>query len=414
VLGVTVIPIRLDPLRARRAAQSALACVIALVLAVVYRLPHGYWSLVTIIVMTQPNVGASISKGAMRLVGTLLGAVLGVLLLSLVQEPVPFVLLLSAIVVTTSYLGAGGLYPYVFTILGVTAIIVSMSGLLEPEQGISIAVDRSAEVALGIIIALIVTATVWPVRAERELPRRLADTLGSCGILFRSVCEAYLAGRPLPRSYQVLERNLSRSFATHLTLIEQAGTESRFYQDHRQHFMRLLLLIERALASVTFPETALSPSESSTLHHEFRAELATLIQETEGTFTALERAIRSQEACPDPTGVLGAAYERLETRYADLRQAERLRAYAITEIVRFDSFVLGIKELGHVLGTMCTVVSQLSLGEGASGQTALDQSAQAAHRVMYWMPSLDRRRLKHGIKAALSVLIALFGWITLQ
>lgn len=406
------LPLGLDPLRVRRAAQSALACVLALVLALIYRLPHGYWALVTIVVLTQPNVGASVSKGVLRLIGTLVGAVLGVMLLQLVQQPVPFLLLLSVVITSTAYFGAGSVAPYAFAMLGITAIIVAMSGFLDPTLGVSIAVQRSAEVALGIAIALFVTIVVWPIRATEELPRRLAATVRTCAQLFGAVTDALLGGRAVGANLQRLERDLSRSFTSHLSLLEQAGTESRMYHVHREHCMRLILILERAFGCVSTLKATSEELSATQPQHEFRRELAPLVAQIAAAFDDVERAIRQQESCPDPGPRLDDAYAALEAHYDELRRTDGFNAYSVADVARFDSIVLALRELSQALRTLSATVTLVNQ-EGESGVPAPTVAASAL-QTQPWLPPLDVRRLRYGIKATLSVLIALLGWIVLQ
>lgn len=406
------LPSSLDPLRVRRAAQSALACVIALVLVLIYRLPHGYWALVTIIVLTQPNVGASISKGVLRIVGTVLGAAVGVVLLQLVQQPVPFVLLLSFVIVVSSYCGAGHVAPYAFAIFGITTIIVAMSGFLDPTLGVSIAVQRSAEVAIGIIVALFVTMVIWPIRATDELPRRLAATVRACASLFRTVTDGLLNGQVLDAGVERLERDLSRSFTSHLALLEQAGTESRIYQLHREQCMRLILLIERAFAGVSALKATCEEPSATQAQRAFRSELPVLVSQIAAAFAALEHAILQRAPCANPGPALDTAYATLEARYDALRRTDGFRDYPVADVARFDSIVLALRDVAQTLKALSAVVTLIN--DEADTSAPRSVVASAPSRSWQWPPSIDGRRLRYGIKVALSVLIALLGWLVLQ
>jgi p-hydroxybenzoic acid efflux pump subunit AaeB len=410
----TPLPFSLDPLRARRAAQSALASVLALVLVLVYRLPHGYWALVTIVVLTQPNVGASISKGALRLVGTLAGAAFGVVLLQLVQEPLPFLVLLSVGLVVTSYLGAGRVAPYAFAIFGITAIIVAMSGFLDPTLGVSIAVYRSAEVAIGIIVALLVTMVVWPIRATEELPRRLAATVRACAELFEVVTQALLDGRALDGGLRSLERDLSRSFTSHLALLEQAGTESRVYQRRRERAVRVILLLERTFTSVSNLRATCEEPTATHPQNDFRPELPVLVAQLATTFEAVERAILQHDRCPEPGPALDIANAALEARYGELRRTGGLHAYPITDVARLGSIILALHELSQELTGLSAAITQLN--QEAESVAPVPSVASSTHKAQMWqrLPPLDPRRLRYGVKVALAVLIAFLGWLVLQ
>jgi uncharacterized membrane protein YccC len=142
-------------------ARTALAAVASLLVARLFGLPEAYWAPITTLVITQSSLGAAFDVSWKRLVGTLLGAVVGAIAATHFRSNVlvfaigVFILgLLSAVVRADRS---------AFRFGGVTLAIV----LLVPRPGppSQIAFHRCAEVLIGIVMALILTV-VWPESKE--------------------------------------------------------------------------------------------------------------------------------------------------------------------------------------------------------------------------------------------------------
>ena len=63
--------------RLRQAIQTTVAACLAYVVAELLGLPQGFWAVMTAILVTQANVGASLGLAVDRLLGSLLGVVVG-------------------------------------------------------------------------------------------------------------------------------------------------------------------------------------------------------------------------------------------------------------------------------------------------------------------------------------------------
>lgn len=141
-------------------ARTAVAAVVSVLVARLFRLPEAYWAAITTLVITQSSLGAALSVSWQRFVGTALGAMVGAIVASYFG---PHVLVFGACVFILGLLCAvahSDLSAYRFG--GVTLAIV----LLVPRTGPAwqIAFHRFAEVSIGIGVALMFSV-VWP---ERE------------------------------------------------------------------------------------------------------------------------------------------------------------------------------------------------------------------------------------------------------
>lgn len=145
--------------------RTALAAIASLLVARLFRLPEAYWEPVTTLVVTQSSLGAALIVSGQRLVGTVLGAVVGAIVASNFG---PHVLIFGISVFILGLLCAvvhSDRSAYRFG--GITVAIVLLVPRTSPGPW-QIALHRFAEVSIGIGVALIL-AVVWPERESKPL-----------------------------------------------------------------------------------------------------------------------------------------------------------------------------------------------------------------------------------------------------
>jgi len=143
-------------------ARTAVTAVASLLVARLFGLPEAYWAPITTLVITQSSLGTTLTLSWQRFTGTVLGAIVGVIVASYLA---PNALVFGVSVFLLGLLCAGlktGRNAYRFG--AVTLVIVMLVPRMEPAW--QMAVHRSAEVSIGIVVALVMTV-VWP---ESEVP----------------------------------------------------------------------------------------------------------------------------------------------------------------------------------------------------------------------------------------------------
>ncbi|KTD33796.1 Fusaric acid resistance protein family protein [Legionella nautarum] len=133
-----------------------LSGLICLLLLQYYHLHEGFWAVVTVSSITRPNLSATVIKSALRLVGTLVGAIVGFILAKHIGYS-PFELFFTILIFsfTTTYIGLQTRpYNYLSVVAGFSAVIVIASFVLGDIQ--AVAIDRTLEVCIGIIVVALV------------------------------------------------------------------------------------------------------------------------------------------------------------------------------------------------------------------------------------------------------------------
>src|SRR6202047_922421 len=160
-------------LRIRYGIKMGLAGLLALFCTQVLRLPHDNWAILTVLVlMSAQFVGSITVKAIMRVIGTIVGALVGIWLVGdYTSTPAIFLPVLFLIIALTSYkfgqVGARQV-PYAYYLLGLTTLTIATDGVTAPAQAWQIGLDRSEEILVGLISSLLVTSVLWPRYAREE------------------------------------------------------------------------------------------------------------------------------------------------------------------------------------------------------------------------------------------------------
>jgi uncharacterized membrane protein YccC len=144
------------------AARTAIAAVVSLVIARLFRLPESYWAAITTIIVMQSTLGGAWTIAKQRLAGTAMGAVAGALLGTFVG---PFTGVIAVGVFGAGVFALGVICALVhvernaYRYAGITLAIVMLVARAQPAW--IIAVHRFFEISVGIAVGLVLTA-VWP------------------------------------------------------------------------------------------------------------------------------------------------------------------------------------------------------------------------------------------------------------
>ncbi len=158
------------PVDARRAAVHAAAlaalCGTAAGLAAEFRLPHGYWIVLTLVATLRPVVQESGRKAVQRVTGTLLGVLVPIPLIYFLPPPALVPIAAAGLLAFVSYLMAGE-YVRQSIFLTLTIVIVASGGI--KADAIAISEIRFAWTLLGAAVAAATAAILW--HLERDWPR---------------------------------------------------------------------------------------------------------------------------------------------------------------------------------------------------------------------------------------------------
>lgn len=158
------------------AIKTFCAAIAALYLAFWFDLPRPYWALTTVYITSQVLSGATQSKALFRVLGTLLGATVSIILIpNLVNAPTLLCLAIALWVALCLYFSLLDRTPrsYVLMLAGYTLGIIGFPSVDAPGTIFDTAVSRVEEITLGILCASLVSIAVFPQSALPLISTRL-------------------------------------------------------------------------------------------------------------------------------------------------------------------------------------------------------------------------------------------------
>ena len=163
-------------------ANSFIAAMVAMFIAFRIGLDRPLWAVSTVYIVSQPLSGAIRSKALFRMIGTVVGAAVPVVLVPMfITMPLGLSLALSLWVAVCLFVAMLDRTPrsYMFMLSGYTAAIVGFSACLQPEAVFDIAVLRSQEIGLGVACATVAHMVSFPQSVTAILATRIRAILAA-------------------------------------------------------------------------------------------------------------------------------------------------------------------------------------------------------------------------------------------
>ncbi len=158
-------------LRGMEATEAALSVSLAVLAALALHSDDPWWAGISAFMVTRASLAVALSRGVMRVAGSIAGAAIGVIVLGLfVYQPLPFCLCLFALAFVGFFGFATSRFGYAWLVGAVTGSLVILMAFTEPMGAFTIAVNRVAEVVIGTIASLIVCALMPAPADEGGLP----------------------------------------------------------------------------------------------------------------------------------------------------------------------------------------------------------------------------------------------------
>src|SRR5215472_2601104 len=143
--------------RGLEALEAALSVTLAVIAALAVHSDNPWWAGISAFQVTRASLEVALSRGVMRVAGSVVGAFIGLIVLRLfAYQPLPFCLCLF-VVAFIGYFGfAISRFSYGWLIGAVTANLIMLIAFTQPWGAFTIAVDRVADVVIGTAASLLV------------------------------------------------------------------------------------------------------------------------------------------------------------------------------------------------------------------------------------------------------------------
>ncbi len=169
----------------RNSVRSAAAMTLAVVLAKVLPVEHGFWITLGALLVLRSNAGTTSATALQAIVGTLIGFVVAAVLLTLIGHSTTA---LWTVLPLTIFLAGytPGAVGFVVGQASFTTALVVLFTLISP-AGIATAVDRVETVSLGAVSAAVIGLALWPRGARAALAAAVAAVYRATAAGMRTV-----------------------------------------------------------------------------------------------------------------------------------------------------------------------------------------------------------------------------------
>ena len=325
----------------RHALKTTLAAVAAYALSTLLHLPQGYWAVISVIIVMQANLGGSLRAGWIRILGTAIGAVLGVACLLLFgQGVVALGLSVGSTILICAY------FTYLhesFRLAGLTAcIVIFMAG---PEHNPYLfGLTRFAEITLGVAVALVVSLFVWPSRAGGHLTTGVARILRDEAVFYSILLACRSDADCPPQEEREAVASLEKTRAQNRALLAEAKQEPAGFTRQGHITVSLHNFTERIAEHLLSMEHVIHCEELAPLHDQVAEAMDMLAQTTITTMNAIAMAIDHKRS-PGPVDGLQSTIAAAEAALAQIRAKRSLASHQLDSVMRFFSYYYNMREV---------------------------------------------------------------------
>lgn len=291
----------------RHALRVTSAAILAFALAKLLGFAHGYWAVITAIIVMQTSVGGSLKAAVDRLLGTMAGALYGAAI-ALAIPHASTVALATAMVAAILPLALLAAVKPSFKAAPITAFIV-----LVPISGIEVApltyaLDRILEISIGSLVGMATSLLILPARAHQVLAHVAAKAVELNADLMAALFEGLVgdAGRPALRTQHAAIR---KALTQAESAAEEALRERRSYLTDSPDPEPLVRTLYRLRHDLVMVGRATSRPLPAVLASRLAPKLLGVRDAGANLLRALAEALRTRHAAPN--------LERFETALRD-------------------------------------------------------------------------------------------------
>ena len=215
-----------------------LAALLTLWLAMRLELPQPSTAVITVFIVMQPQSGLVFAKGFYRILGTLVGLTVMIVLVALFAQERALFLISASLWIGLCTAGAAryrDFRSYACMLAGYTATLIGLSAAVHPEAAFMQAIWRVLEIVLGIVCATAVSAVVLPQTAGAAMRNAVYRRFGA----FAAFALDHLDGRGARAAFEAA----NIGFAAQAVGLEALRSATAFEDPHmRQRGGRLARL----------------------------------------------------------------------------------------------------------------------------------------------------------------------------
>lgn len=189
----------------RHSLRLTIAAIVAYFAGQLLAFGHGYWILLTVIVILKPGYSLSKKRNIQRLGGTLIGVAIGwVILFFVTNNTAIFILLLLSMTGGYSFIR----WKYTAGVVLITMFLLFMFHIMEPTDFNEVVEERVVDTVLGCVIGFLASILLPPVWERQRIGEMMQKLINDITEYFESVAWVF-TGVPYDREVSKEKRKLA-------------------------------------------------------------------------------------------------------------------------------------------------------------------------------------------------------------
>lgn len=297
----------------RHAVRISIATLLGFIVSMFFPLGHSYWILLTIIVILKPAYSLTKKRNYQRLTGTILGALIGLLILNFIKDrEALFVIMLLLMIGTYSLLRTN----YMFSVIFMTPYILLLFHLLSDVSFKIIITDRITDTAIGSVIAFIANLILLPAWEQDQMSNYMLQAISSNKNYFNDIAAAF-AGNPVTiNSYKLSRKNALVALANLSDAFSRMLAEPKSKQKNSKQLYQFVVLNHMLTSHIATLSSYVMPLSAKLASPDF----IPLINNTVAKLNDAEKIIAET---PANTAAPETLHNNIQQRLQQLLQARR-------------------------------------------------------------------------------------------
>jgi uncharacterized membrane protein (TIGR01666 family) len=222
----------------RHSLRVSIATIAGYIISKFFPFGHSYWILLTIIVILKPAYSLTKKRNYERLIGTLAGALIGLIILYFVNNrDILFAIMLLFMIATYSFLRT----RYLISVLFMTPYILLLFHFLNPHDFKTVITDRLIDTGIGSGIAFLANIFIFPAWEHEQVAGYMITMLQDNCKYFTDIAGVFSGKKITFDQYKLSRKNAFVSLANLSDAFNRMMNEPKTKQKNIQHLNQFVV-----------------------------------------------------------------------------------------------------------------------------------------------------------------------------
>ncbi|MEO6327415.1 MAG: FUSC family membrane protein [Ginsengibacter sp.] len=224
----------------RHSLRVSVAVIIGYVISLLFHTGHSYWILLTIIVILKPAYSLTKKRNKDRIIGTLCGVIMGILIIYFIKNNIALLVLLL-IFMTGCYIFLRT--NYFISVLFMTPYLLIFFHLLYPADFRALLTDRLSDTAIGSVIAFITSIFFIPAWEHTTIKTYMVKMLEDNSNYYKVTAAGFFKEQPASKDeIRLAGKNAFVSLANLSDAFTRMLSEPKRHQKEAESVHRFVVL----------------------------------------------------------------------------------------------------------------------------------------------------------------------------